>query len=203
MTAARLTRAAMAMGLGLLAVSGRANAADKQQCLDTAPRGQDLRDEGKLLEAREAFRICADTACPDPVPKYCAEWLDGVNKRIPSLLVRVTDESGRDLADAVVTIDSHAVVLDGRPYTVVGVLPATFALPDQRQNEPVGGFIPLRPITGWMGDHSNQAIARLRPGVTLEQAREDARRVVVQHVHQVLVETVGVAVEQETHVGRR
>jgi len=67
----------------------------------------------------------------------------------------------------------QAVVLDGKPYTVVGVLPATFALPDQRQNEPVDGFIPLRPITGWMGDHSNQAIARLRPGITLEQARAE------------------------------
>jgi putative ABC transport system permease protein len=88
-------------------------------------------------------------------------------------VIALTDTLWRQRFGAAPDIVGHHVVLDGRPYTVVGVLPATFALPDQRQTEPVGGFIPLRPITGWMGDHSNQAIARLRPGVTLEQARAE------------------------------
>src|SRR5262245_40364494 len=70
-------------------------------------------------------------------------------------------------------IVGQAVVVDGKPYAVVGVLPATFGLPDERQNEPVDGFIPLRPTAGWMGDHNNQAIARLRPGITPEQARAE------------------------------
>jgi putative ABC transport system permease protein len=88
-------------------------------------------------------------------------------------VIALTDTSWRRRFNAAPGIVGQAVVLDGKPYTVVGVLPATFALPDQRQNEPVDGFIPLRPITGWMGDHSNQAIARLRPGITLEQARAE------------------------------
>jgi putative ABC transport system permease protein len=88
-------------------------------------------------------------------------------------VIALTDVSWRRRFGADPSIVGQAVVLDGRPYTVVGVLPATFALPDQRRNEPVDGFIPLRPITGWMGDHSNQAIARLRPGITLEQARAE------------------------------
>jgi len=88
-------------------------------------------------------------------------------------VIALTDTSWRQRFGGDPLIAGQAVVLDGRPYTVVGVLPAAFALPDQRRNEPIDGFIPLRPITGWMGDHSNQAIARLRPGITIEQARAE------------------------------
>jgi predicted permease len=88
-------------------------------------------------------------------------------------VIALTDTSWRRRFGADPGITGQAVVLDGKPYTVVGVLPAAFALPDQRQNEPVDGFIPLRPVAGWMGDHNNQAIARLRPGVTIQQARAE------------------------------
>ena len=88
-------------------------------------------------------------------------------------VIALTDTSWRRRFGTDRSIVGQSVVLDGKPYTVVGVLPAAFALPDQRQNEPVEGFIPLRPNAGWMGDHNNQAIARLRPGVTLEQARAE------------------------------
>jgi predicted permease len=88
-------------------------------------------------------------------------------------VITLTDASWRRRFGADPGIVGQAVVLEGKPYVVVGVLPAAFALPDQRQNEPVDGFIPLRPIAGWMGDHNNQAIARLRPGITIEQARAE------------------------------
>ena len=88
-------------------------------------------------------------------------------------VIALTDTSWRRRFGADSDIVGQAVVLDGKPYTVVGVLSAAFALPDQRQNVPVDGFIPLRPTAGWMGDHNNQAIARLRLGVTLEQAHAE------------------------------
>ena len=88
-------------------------------------------------------------------------------------VITLTDTSWRRRFGADPGIVGQAVVLEGKPYAVVGVLPAAFALPDQRQNEPVDGFIPLRPTAGWMGDHNNQAIARLRPGVTIEQAHAE------------------------------
>jgi predicted permease len=73
------------------------------------------------------------------------------------------------------------VALDGRNYTVVGVLPGSF-------NLQVGGFRPSEiyvPIGQWanpllpnraagLGLHG---IGRLKPGVTIEQARADLRRV--------------------------
>lgn len=88
-------------------------------------------------------------------------------------VIALTDASWRRRFGADPGIIGHAVVLDGKAYTVVGVLPADFGLPEQRASEPVDAFIPLRPTAGWMGDHNNQAIARLRPGVTLDQARAE------------------------------
>jgi len=59
-------------------------------------------------------------------------------------VIALTDTSWRRRFDTDPRIVGQ-VVLDGKPYIVVGVLPGTFALPAQRQNEPLDGFIPLRP----------------------------------------------------------
>ncbi|HEV2149543.1 MAG TPA: ABC transporter permease [Longimicrobiaceae bacterium] len=58
------------------------------------------------------------------------------------------------------------VRLDGRPYTVLGVMPAGFAFPETEQL-----WTPLvaDPVKN-RGSHWVRAVARLRPGVTREQA---------------------------------
>ena len=57
---------------------------------------------------------------------------------------------------------------------MVGILPPDFRLPyRERLTAAVDAFIPLRLNVGWIGDHNNEAIGRLRPGVTLEQARAE------------------------------
>ena len=61
--------------------------------------------------------------------------------------------------------------LDGRPYAIVGVLRPDFRLPGD--NQQIDTFIPIRVTVGWVGDHNDQAIGRLRSGVTLEQARAE------------------------------
>lgn len=74
-------------------------------------------------------------------------------------------------------IIGRAIPLDGRPYTVVGVLPSAFDLSGSRLaggDPPVEAFVPF----GWSaeqlaeieGDHNYLGIARLRPGVSLPQA---------------------------------
>jgi predicted permease len=66
------------------------------------------------------------------------------------------------------------IVLDGRPYTVVGILPPTFRLPMGEQLiATVDAFIPLRVAVGWVGDHNDVAIGRLRDGVSREEARAE------------------------------
>src|ERR1700758_575556 len=78
-------------------------------------------------------------------------------------------------------IIGRAISLDGRPYTVVGVLPANFALPSPEllssfrgTSRSIEAFVPF----GWTaeqlseveGDHNYFGIARLAPGVSITQA---------------------------------
>jgi putative ABC transport system permease protein len=68
----------------------------------------------------------------------------------------------------------QALMLDGAPYTIVGVLPeaaTAFPLNHQQIWLPRPADVPY-PQALQGGGYSFQAIARLRPGVSLEQARE-------------------------------
>jgi len=76
------------------------------------------------------------------------------------------------------SILNQAITLDGRPFTVVGVMPASFEFPIQ--NEPVelwttiaGDASGEEPVTGQRGAHFLSVIGRLKPGVTEEQAQAE------------------------------
>ena len=76
------------------------------------------------------------------------------------------------------SILNQAITLDGRPFTVVGVMPASFEFPIQ--NEPVelwttiaGDASGEEPITAARGAHFLQVIGRLKSGVTKEQAQSE------------------------------
>jgi hypothetical protein len=99
--------------------SREARADDKASCMASAAKGQELRDEGKLTEAKPFFQQCAEASCPAPIPGYCAEWLADLNKKMPTVVFRVTDENGKDVADANVEIDGKRTVgVDGRAIDV-------------------------------------------------------------------------------------
>jgi putative ABC transport system permease protein len=71
------------------------------------------------------------------------------------------------------TAIGQQILLDGRPYSIVGVLPASFRLFQKAEVFlPIGGFIAAQPPDrGW---HPGiQPIARLKDGVSLEQARTE------------------------------
>jgi putative ABC transport system permease protein len=75
----------------------------------------------------------------------------------------------------------RSVELDRRSYTVVGVMPPGFQYPIQ--TDPVDFYVTIaddasnpdgtKPQTENRGSHSLQAIGRLKPGVTIEQAQAD------------------------------
>ena len=74
---------------------------------------------------------------------------------------------------------NQSITLDGTKYTVVGVMPRSFQFPIQ--NEPVelwttvaGDASGESPITNQRGAHFLQLIARLKKGVTTEQAQAEA-----------------------------
>ncbi len=70
-----------------------------------------------------------------------------------------------------------AVTLDGKPYTVVGVMPKGFLSPDlgAGSSEKTDLWLPWSPPTGatTRGNRDVTAIARLRAGATIAQARTE------------------------------
>lgn len=84
----------------------------------------------------------------------------------------ISDALWRQRLNADPAIVGKSVALDGRPYTVVGVLRPDFRVPDGAQlTARVDAFIPLQVNVGWIGDHNNRAVARLREGASLQQAQ--------------------------------
>lgn len=74
---------------------------------------------------------------------------------------------------------NQTITLDGKPFTVVGVMPSGFQFPIQ--NDPIdlwttiaGDAAGKEPITEQRGAHFLRVIGRLKPGVTEEQALADA-----------------------------
>ncbi len=64
----------------------------------------------------------------------------------------------------------RSVALNGRPHTVVGVMPAGFAFPEAITEL----WVPLVPESGMnRGYHLLNVVGRLQPGATLEQARAE------------------------------
>lgn len=86
----------------------------------------------------------------------------------------VTDRFWRQRLNADPAAVGKAITLDGRPFTVVGVLRPDFRLPVGAQlSAAFDAFIPMPIDVGWVGDHNNFAIGRLREGVSIEQARTE------------------------------
>jgi predicted permease len=88
----------------------------------------------------------------------------------------ITDSCWRQRFGSDPAIVGRTIVVDGTPRTVVGVLPATFTLPAERLAAPAEAFVPIHMDTervGWEGDHNNEAIGRLRAGVTPAQSRAE------------------------------
>jgi hypothetical protein len=101
-----------------LAFAGRADASanEKMECVQAAERGQDLRGEGKLIDARRDFDRCARASCPRAVAVECATWLEDVTARTPSIVVHGETSPG-------VPIESATLVVDGVALGAIDVLP--------------------------------------------------------------------------------
>ena len=74
------------------------------------------------------------------------------------------------------SIVGRSIQIDGRPYEVVGIMPAGFLLPTDYQNpQPSQLWVPqqLDPTSMDHGSHGLFAAARLQEGVTVAQAAEE------------------------------
>jgi putative ABC transport system permease protein len=92
----------------------------------------------------------------------------------PAVMV-ITDACWRQRFGSDRNVVGRTVALDGTPRTIVGVLGPDFHLPTERVSVP-DAFVPIHVDiegVGWQGDHNDEAIGRLRAGVTLAQARAE------------------------------
>jgi putative ABC transport system permease protein len=130
--------------------------------------------------------------------KASAEFFDvlGIKPQMGRAFVRDDDEAGGGAGGFKVIISyefwrkhfgadpnviGRPITLDRRPYTVIGVMPAGFQFPIS--NDPTDFYVSIAedaanpdgsvPTTKQRGNHSLEAIARLKPGATVEQAQSD------------------------------
>ncbi len=93
---------------------------DVKACVAAAEKGQRLRNDGKLKEARDQFVVCARNVCPGAVRKDCEPLLSDIDSRLPTVVIAAKDDAGKDLIDVRVTIDGAvaATKLDGKAITI-------------------------------------------------------------------------------------
>jgi hypothetical protein len=103
----------------LAAPSARADDA-KKLCTAAYDEAQSLRDAHKLREAREQLRICSQPSCTAFIAKDCTEWLDEVERSLPTVVLSAKDAAGRDLLQVRVSVDGQPLVeaLDGKAVPV-------------------------------------------------------------------------------------
>jgi putative ABC transport system permease protein len=75
----------------------------------------------------------------------------------------------------------RTISLDRLPYTVIGVMPASFQFPlkgDRWSGEPADLWVPMAftpyELQAWGTMYNHRVLARLKPGITLPEAQSDA-----------------------------
>ena len=73
-------------------------------CFTQHEEAQIARRDRRLLAARSALRLCSAAACRDAIRADCIEWMDQVDRSIPSAVVSARAR-GEDLTDVKVFVD--------------------------------------------------------------------------------------------------
>lgn len=117
LSGARAVLACLLVG-SVLFTTGAARA-DAKQCVLHNNDGAQLRDEHRLLAARDAYRAClAEPGCPEIVRSECDAALADIKAALPTLIVAVLDERGHDLPGVALSLDGKPLVHDGSTIEV-------------------------------------------------------------------------------------
>lgn len=133
-------------------------------------RGESTRLEGSVVNA-DLFPLLGAT--PILGRTFMAE-----EDKPGSLVVLLSQQLFQQRFNADPKIVGQPITLDGRSYTVVGVMPQAFQFPVQ--NDPVELWTTVAnessgkdPVTNERGAHFLRVIGRLKPGVSKEQAQAE------------------------------
>jgi putative ABC transport system permease protein len=93
-------------------------------------------------------------------------------------VVVMNERLWRDRFNADRAVIGRRILLDGRPFEVVGVLAEAFSFPRMVLGAQVDYWAPIaEPIREYRGRHYLSVVGRLRPGVSIDAARADMARV--------------------------
>ncbi len=101
------------------AVPASARATTKEECLDAHGRGQDLRERGLLVRAKQTLMTCAQSACPTIVQSDCARMVEELGHVVPTVTFAARDASAADLPTTTVYVDDVLFTTrldDGKAY---------------------------------------------------------------------------------------
>lgn len=104
-----LPRLALVSALALTGSDALADA-DKKACIDAYERAQELRRDGKLIEARGALVTCSQAGCPAAATADCGPWLTQVEASLPSVVIGARDASGHEVLDVRVLVDGQLLL---------------------------------------------------------------------------------------------
>lgn len=76
------------------------------ECVEAHASGQELRQEGKLLESRAQFLRCSQEACPGLVRSECLSSIDELRSQIPSVVFRISVD-GEARSDVAASMDGQ------------------------------------------------------------------------------------------------
>ena len=89
-------------------------------------------------------------------------------------VVLISDDLWRNRYNADSAIIGRAIQVNGRPHTVIGVMPPKFMFPEtQRLWVPISAYIPEYTRSA----RALEVFARMKPGVSLDQASSDLRAI--------------------------
>jgi predicted permease len=157
----------------------------------SVPNLRDWREQNTVFEHIAAFQFGNYNLQSDEQPERAAgaavtsDFFDvlGVKPRLGRALLAGEDGAGRNrvvvLSDGLwrrrfgadARIVNKEISVDGEKYTVVGVMPPGFQFPSRTTEMWVPLVFPEE-FANSRGNHNYLAVARLKPGVTIEQARE-------------------------------
>ena len=137
----------------------------------------------------EATRIHAARMSPSLIPmlgvapKIGRSFTDDEDRPGASAVVLLSERLWRTRFGSDNAIEGKSLKLDEKPYTIIGVMPAKFQFPstDNTFSESVDLWVPMAMTNEERNGRANSfdfsVIGRLKPGVTIEQARADIQSV--------------------------
>lgn len=112
--------ALLGCALAVATTTSAAHADEQKSCIAASEKAQQLKNAGKLSEAREQLVICNREVCPKLVQQDCSEWMRELLSSLPSIVPGARDKRGRDLVEVRVVVDGKVMTetLDGKPIAL-------------------------------------------------------------------------------------